>query len=220
MSKTDTENNLKGSVDYHSTSRFVLGLVSGAIILFPTIFSSITAPFIWDWALYGFWLSAFIAFIGLSISFHISSLSNDNTPVRSSGIGNIFALISILCLFLFISANIISDRLSPPKIVSLTGNTYSAAPGEVVSFIGEARDNDGDRLVWSWTVEWEEKPLTGSENSLREKKMELQSTMRTAQWFIPKNIDGKSFKVTAKASDGDKTSEPQTIRVKVLDATK
>ncbi|WP_170343253.1 hypothetical protein [Ruegeria arenilitoris] len=207
------KSNVEGTVNYESTTRYVLGVVAGSVILFPTIFSAISPPYVLDFFLYSFWMLAFLAFVFLSFAFHLSSLSGENAPVRTTGLGNNFAFLSLLSLFIFICGNIFSDRISKPEILSVTADKYTVSPNEIVSLSATASDNDGDHLRWHWIVEQEDVPHKDPPPTKYHQT--LQSDLRTAQWIVPDSILNGFYRVAVQTNDGNKLSNKQFIVLRV-----
>ena len=166
--------------------------------------------YVLDYFLYAFWILAFIAFISCAFAFHISSLSPNNAPIVSSGLGNNSAFFSLLSLFVFICGNLYSDRAAPPAIVSLQADQYVSSPRDLVALAGTASDDDGDHLIWTWRIA----PPASIENA---NQIPIQGDLRTAQWIVPEDAINGEYRVIAIVNDGSRDSEPRFLTIRVED---
>ncbi|MBO9406844.1 hypothetical protein J7399_05360 [Shimia sp. R9_1] len=196
--------------EHKSASRAVLGVISLSVIFFPTIFSSITKPYVFDGFMYTYWISAFLSFIFLTTAYYQSAFSDGNLPVKAVGMGNMLAALAIGCLFVFIFGNIISDRISPPRIVDLTLSKTVLSRSDFLEVKAVASDDDGDDLVWEWCVRpSEEARAQGA------KTVQLEGHLRTVVWEPPNVLPAGSYYIEVAVDDGARKSKPvrQAFRI-------
>lgn len=195
--------------DYSTASLMALGAVSASLILFPSIFSVIRPPLVHSWALWAFLISGFIAFICLVWTYYISTFTQDDLPVRMSGIGSLSTLVSLLSFAAFLFLNILQDQTAGPQISSLSASSYRAERGDTVAFTGEASDESGDAILWQWCIT----PVAPKTSAT--KSTCLKSNLKSVTWRIPASVAPGVYSVAALASDGRRKSSAQRLEVQV-----
>lgn len=180
---------------YAQLSRFSMALLTGAVVLFPSIVGILRAPFILDVALYAFWALAVPALLSLAVAAYLASFT-DQLPHRAAGAGNLLTVLALVNLVLYVGANIISDRVSPPRVTSLLVEPLVVRPGQPVKLTATAEDQDGDELSWSWSVQ------LGDEGSAPIFAVD-RSTSGVAQWRVPVDAPpGEYIVVVSVLDDG------------------
>lgn len=133
-------------------SRYMLALLTGTVILFPAISGALKSPFVWDFALVGFWVFAILGFLFLATAFYLSNYVDHKTPHISTGVGNWSALLALIFLIIYVGINLLNDRMSQPEITSVEADPIQPHAGQWVKLTAQAVDEDGDKLAWNWTV--------------------------------------------------------------------
>jgi len=195
--------------DYTTASSIALGAVFASLILFPSIFSVIKPPLVHSWAMWAFFISGISAFIFLVWTYYIATFTQDNLPVRMSGIGTISALVCLLSFAAFLFLNILQDQTAGPQISSISASAYKAEPGDTVVFMGEASDESGDTILWKWCIT----PVAPA--TLATKPTCLKSNLKSVTWRVPTSTVAGMYKVSALASDGIHESGEQLLEVHV-----
>lgn len=199
--------------EQHKTaSRAVLGVITLSVIFFPTIFYSISKPYVLDGFMYAYWLSAFSSFLFLTYAYYQSAFSNGNLPVKAIGVGNMLAAVAIGCLFVFIFGNIVSDRVSPPRIVDLTISKSVLTRSDFLQAKAVASDDDGDELRWEWCV----RPSDDTRAKGAE-AVQLEGHLRTVVWQPPSDLPAGLYYVEVAVDDGARRSVPVSQAIRIQD---
>jgi len=185
---------------HKNVSKAVLGIISLSVVFFPTVFSAISKPYVLDWVMYAYWICAFFSFIFLLCSYYVSAFS-EIVPVRTIGFGNLLAAMAVFALFVFVFGNIVSDRLSKPRVTEIRLSNYEMKRDGYLEISGFAYDDDGDDLVWDWCI----RPGRDA-RAKGAKTIQLDRQSRTMVWWPSKDmIEGQYF-VEAAVSDGSNQS--------------
>lgn len=200
---------MAGRTDYTTASSIALGAVFASLILFPSIFSVIKPPLVHSWAMWAFFISGVSAFIFLVWTYYIATFTQDNLPVRMSGIGSISALVCLLSFAAFLFLNILQDQTAGPQISSISASAYKAEPGDTVVFMGEASDESGDIILWKWCIT----PVAPT--TPEAKPTCLKSNLKSATWRVPASTAAGIYNVSALARDGTHESSKQFLEVQI-----
>jgi hypothetical protein len=177
-------------------TRYMLALVTGAVVLFPSIDSSFRPPYVWNPVLYLFWIFSLLSLGFLGFAYYVSNFIEGKTPHRTAGLGNWFALIALCLLVMYVGRNLYSDRTSPLQITSLTAEPREAKPGEWVKFSAEVGASDVEGSQWNWSV----RPKSGKEQIGK-----ALGKSKVAYWQVPSQGTKKEpyiITVSAKDSQG------------------
>lgn len=185
-------------------SRYMLALVTGTVVLFPSINDSLKPPYIWNFALYGFWVSAILAIVLLGFSYYLSNFVASKVPHRSIGLGNWAALASLVFLVLYVGGNLYSDRSAPLQVESVTVEPREARPGDWVQLSAESNIAEAEDLKWRWTVR--SRPA-GPEAVIGKSK--------TTYWRAPFKKGSHSIRVSVEDVRGERAQ--QTLEILVGD---
>lgn len=191
---------------YKGALTTVLSLIAASILLFPNAIQAIKEPIYFNIWFYGYIIFSCLAFVLLATAFYTAAVSASGVPIRRTGIGNLCALAALLSFAIFIFANMVDDRRSRPRIVSLTASEYSIEPGAAVGLIGEAKDDDGDDLTWEWSAQWADDRSSGHEGR-------LPSTIKNASLTVPLNAREGVLRVTARVRDDRTTSKDEAVAI-------
>jgi hypothetical protein len=189
---------------YKGALTTVLSLIAASILLFPNAIQAIREPVYFNVWFYAYVIFSCLAFVLLATAFYTAAVSTSGVPIRRTGIGNLCALAALLSFAIFIFANMVDDRRSRPRIVSLTASNYSIEPGAAVGLTGEAKDDDGDDLAWEWRVQW-----TDARSSVHEGR--LPSDIKNASLTVPLNAREGALRVTARVRDDRTTSKDEAV---------
>lgn len=195
---------------HQSASQAVLGVLALSAVFFPTIFASVSAPYVLDWFMYIYWGTGFMSFVFLTYSYYAAAFIAHAIPVRSIGLGNLFAAISLGSLFIFTMGNIVSDRTSAPRVVSLILESNVMKHAEFLRASAVGADDDKDNLKWDWCI----RPSKET-RAMGAKTIQLDGDIRNAVWEVPNHIPAGSYYVEVTVTDGAKQSKRvrQSFRV-------
>lgn len=183
-------------------TKYLLALLTGAVVLFPTITGAFKPPYIFDWALYLFWGAATLGMVFLAIAFYLSTFVN-KAPQRSAGLGTWLTTLALFGLVVYVGANVISDRTTPPSIVSVVAEPQTAAPNQWIKLTATATDQDDDALSWTWSITPAPTPATPL------------GSQRVTYWKIPANADAGDYQATIEVKDDRDRSSTGNVTITV-----
>ena len=188
---------------FSSMAKYSIAILSALIILFPSTYTFIKPPYVYDFllligfgtGLIGFFLNCYVLVLRDVGTQRIFS----NLGITSSVWGLLLTFLTLAIVFAHIFFNIYSDRTSSPEIVSLKINPLNPKLNSLVQFSGHAEDQDSDYLKWEWKIRKKDKFSSDDNSNLKsDDNSNLKSDIKTAYW-IP--IDPGRYVISATVSD-------------------
>ena len=166
---------------HSSIAKYCIAIISAIVVFFPSTYSFIHPPFVYEWILVFSVVFGIFGFILAAISLHTSEYSDDTNEIRKayhSRRESVRAAVAtgafLLSVSSYVVSNAVSDYRSPPSIATIGLNPMPPVAGETVAFLGRADDQNGDRMAWQWR-------LTERGEGPRRART-LQSSLETAYW--------------------------------------
>lgn len=129
----------------------MIALVTGAIVLLPSILGVTQPPRFWEPLFFSFWGLAIVSLLLLGTAWYICSISSARPPDRIHGIGNTSAILGVLALAAYVGLNAHSDRITPPTIETILVSPTWPESGSRVQLTAKVSDQDQDEITYSWT---------------------------------------------------------------------
>ncbi|MEW8338193.1 MAG: hypothetical protein AB2556_02085 [Candidatus Thiodiazotropha sp.] len=192
---------------YSTLTRYLFALLTGAVVLFPTITGAFHPPYVFTFFLFSFWVFAVPGILLLAVGFYLAGgvrISDKNaTEVerwlhRTGGLGNWSSLLALTSLVIYVIGNLHSDHTSAPRITTINANPHTVQQGQWISLSATANDQNKDYLTWNWELN---KKTLGK--------------LRTISWLVPDNEPIGEKNITLTVSDGEKTDNSQ-IKILVI----
>lgn len=185
----------------------MIALISGAVILFPTIYTALQPPFLVILLLYAFWGLGTVALCLLFFAFYVAHFVDNKIPHRSCGAGNYMAFASLGCLFVFILTNLYDDYNTGPTIVELKVEPVVVAPGSAVRLTSVAEGKRANIIEWKWSINSHDHGVGYNKT--------LSSSIRSAYWTVPSDLPLGRYYVTVTARLQGEISDQAKVIVTV-----
>ena len=170
-------------------TKYLLALLTGTVVLFPAVTAAFKPPYVFDWTLYFFWVTAILGIFFLGVAFYLSTFVRKTPPQRLAGLGTWLTASALFWLVIYVAANVISDRTSAPSIVSVLAEPPTAQLNQWVKLTATAIDEDEDALRWKWSI-------TPAQDTFS-----LLDPRPVTYWKVPANAAAGEYRATVEVKD-------------------
>lgn len=196
-----------------SIAKYSIAILSALVVLFPSTYTFIHPPHKHDFILAIVFFAAIAAFVincrVIIDTEFVGTRTIKRKLYKTSALGSLLTIITLLFLFAYIGINVYEDRTSNPKILDLQISPLEKlVVNSTIQFSGVARDQDSDILIWNWKLN------KNNESSSKNKNCNLnfnnvEPNLRRVYWTP--DCSG-TYTISVDVSDGNRKSNKEVIR--------